>query len=58
VILITGFSQVASPKFNNDIRTMRKEIAVYFKKEYYRMLVRMRSAEIQILRSVLKGKVK
>ena len=43
---------------NHDIRLIRKQIAVYFKKEYYRTLLKMNYRDIMSLWSVLKGRVK
>ena len=41
----------------HDIKLMRKEIAVYFEKKYYRMLLMMSDERIKLLWSVLKGRV-
>ena len=41
----------------HDIKLMRKEIAVYFEKKYYRMLLKMSHDRIRSLWSILKGRV-
>jgi len=42
---------------DHDIKLMRKEVAVYFEKKYYRMLLKMKHSKLKLLWSILKGRV-
>ena len=41
---------------DHDIKLMRKGVAVYIKKRYYRMLLKMSHNNIKILWSIFNGK--